>query len=215
MKKPSIANLHRDYPDKQLLEKTVPREPFRLFHHWFHQAIQARLLDPNAMALSTVGLSGKPSARMVLLKGLDKKGFVFFTNYLSRKGKDLKIHPSASLLFFWPELGRQIRVEGKAVRVSAKESDEYFKSRPIGSQLSAWASHQSAVVPNREVLEKRMRELEKEFRNKPVPRPPHWGGYRVLPYLIEFWSGRRNRLHDRLRYQKKSNGNWRMERLSP
>src|SRR5579872_4935395 len=132
MKKPFIAKLHRDYPDKQLLEKTAPRDPFRLFHHWFHQALRADLLDPNAMALSTVSPSGKPSARMVLLKGLDKKGFVFFTNYLSRKGKDLAVHPSASLLFFWPELGRQVRVEGKAVRISAGESDEYFKTRPLG-----------------------------------------------------------------------------------
>jgi pyridoxamine 5'-phosphate oxidase len=215
MKKPSIANLHRNYPDKQLLEKTAPRDPFRLFHHWFQQALQAHLLDPNAMALSTVSPSGRPSARMVLLKGLDQKGFVFFTNYLSRKGKDLKAHPSVSLLFFWPELGRQVRVEGKAVRVPAKESDEYFKTRPLGSQLSAWASHQSAVIPNRDVLEKRMKELERQFRHKMIPRPPHWGGYRVLPSLIEFWSGRRNRLHDRLRYQKKNTGGWRLERLAP
>lgn len=214
MKKASIAKLHRDYPDKVLLEKSSPANPFRLFHHWFRQALQARLLDPNAMALSTVGPSGKPSARMVLLKGLDGKGFTFFTNYLSRKGKDLRDRPQASLLFFWPELGRQVRVEGRVVRVTAKESDDYFKTRPRGSQLSAWASRQSAGVANREILERRMGELEVQYQGKEIPRPPHWGGYRLLPALIEFWSGRRNRLHDRILY-KKSGNRWTKIRLSP
>ena len=214
MKKPSIAKLTRQYPDRQLLEKTAPSNPFRLFHHWFAEAANAKLLDPHAMALSTVGPGGKPTARMVLLKALDSKGFVFFTNYLSRKGKELKKKPTACLLFFWPELGRQIRIEGRVQKVTVRESDDYFKTRPLGSQLSAWASHQSQVVPNREVLEKKMRELEKMYHNRPVPRPPHWGGYRVLPSVIEFWSGRRNRLHDRLVYRKKADG-WKRERLSP
>ncbi len=213
MKKPLVKN-QREYPDKQLLEKIAPRDPFRLFHHWFRQALGSSSLDPNAMALSTINPSGRPSSRMVLLKGLDKKGFVFFTNYLSQKGKELKKHPQTSLLFFWPELGRQVRVEGKALRISSAESEEYFKSRPRGSQLSAWASHQSQVVPNREVLEKRMRELEKQYHNREIPRPPHWGGYRVIPVLIEFWSGRRNRLHDRLVYRK-GGGGWTRKRLSP
>ncbi|HUO57990.1 MAG TPA: pyridoxamine 5'-phosphate oxidase [bacterium] len=215
MKKPSIAKLTRQYPDRKLLEKTAPANPFRLFHHWFAEAANAKLLDPHAMALSTVSAGGKPTARMVLLKALDNKGFVFFTNYLSRKGKELHQNPAACLLFFWPELGRQIRIEGRAQKVTSKESDDYFKTRPLGSQLSAWASHQSQVVPNREVLEKKMRELGKKYHHRPVPRPPHWGGYRVLPSAIEFWSGRRNRLHDRLVYRRKGPGGWKRERLSP
>ncbi len=214
MKKTPLEKLHRDYPDKQLLEKTSPRDPFRLFHHWFRQAVDSSSLDPNGMVLSTVSPSGKPSSRMVLLKGLDKKGFVFFTNYLSRKGKDLKKRPYGSLLFFWPELGRQVRVEGRVQRITAAESEEYFLSRPRGSQLSAWASHQSQVISNREILEKRMKELEKQFHGKNIPRPPHWGGYRVLPSIIEFWSGRRNRLHDRLNYKKTGSG-WTRQRLAP
>jgi pyridoxamine 5'-phosphate oxidase len=214
MKKSSIAKLDRQYPNHELLEKTAPRDPFRLFHHWFAQAAKAGLLDPHAMALSTVGPTGKLSSRMVLLKGLDKKGFVFFTNYQSRKGKDLGRHSRTSLLFYWPELGRQVRVEGKAVKVSTKESDDYFSTRPHGSQLSAWASHQSVVVPNRQILDDRMAQLEKKYKDKEVPRPPHWGGYRVLPDAVEFWSGRRNRLHDRLLYRKIS-GSWKIERLAP
>ncbi len=214
MKKPSIAKLHRDYPDKELLEKTAPKNPFRLFHQWFQQTLQANLIDPNAMAVTTVSPSGKPSSRMVLLRGLDKQGFVFFTNYQSRKGHDLKRRPFASLLFFWPELGRQVRVEGRVKRTSIRESDEYFASRPRGSQLSAWASDQSQVVLNREVLEKRMAALKKKYEGQKVPRPAHWGGYRVFPQVIEFWSGRRNRLHDRLSYTKKGSG-WVRQRLAP
>jgi len=214
MNKSSIAKLDRQYSDHELLEKTVPKDPFPLFHHWFTQAAKARLLDPHAMVLSTVGPTGKVSSRVVLLKALDQRGFVFFTNYQSRKGKDLGRHSHTSLLFYWSELGRQVRVEGKAVKVSSKESDDYFATRPHGSQLSAWASHQSAVVPNRQVLEKRMAELEEKYKDKKVPRPPHWGGYRVLPDAVEFWSGRRNRLHDRLLYRKKGES-WKIERLAP
>jgi pyridoxamine 5'-phosphate oxidase len=213
MKKP-LLKFQREYPDNQLLEKTAPRDPFRLFHHWFRQAVKSSSLDPNAMTLSTLGPSGKPSSRVVLLKGLDKKGFVFFTNYLSRKGRDLKVHPQAALLFFWPELGRQVRVEGRAVRISAAESEDYFRTRPRGSQLSAWASRQSQVIPNRVLLEKRMKDLARQYHGKEIPRPPHWGGYRVVPVLIEFWSGRLNRLHDRLSY-KKSGRAWTRQRLSP
>jgi len=213
MKKPSIAKLDRQYPDHELLEKSVPKDPFLLFHHWFARAAQAGLLDPHAMAVTTVNPKGKPSSRIVLLKALDTKGFVFYTNYHSRKGKELQRHPQTSLLFYWPELGRQVRVEGRAVRVSAKESDDYFASRPRGSQLSAWASHQSAVVKDRQELEKKIKKYEALYKGI-VPRPPHWGGYRVLPEAIEFWSGRRNRLHDRLRYRKKK-GNWKIERLAP
>jgi pyridoxamine 5'-phosphate oxidase len=215
MKKTSIAKLDRQYPNHELLESSVPKDPFRLFHVWFARAAQARLLDPHAMALSTVDPKGNLSSRMVLLKALDKKGFVFFTNYLSRKGRELTRHPQASLLFYWPQLGRQVRVEGKTRRIPAKESNDYFKTRPRGSQLSAWASHQSRVIPNRATLEKRMKELESLYEGRTIPRPPHWGGYRLIPRVVEFWSGRRNRLHDRLRYRKKGQDGWKMERLAP
>jgi pyridoxamine 5'-phosphate oxidase len=214
VKRSTLAKLNRDYPGEALVEGKTPRDPFRLFHHWFRLALQARILDPHAMALSTTGSSGKPSSRMVLLKGLDREGFVFFTNYLSRKGRDLARRPGASLLFFWAKLGLQIRVEGKARRVSARESEEYFMTRPRGSQLSAWASRQSEVVAGRKVLESRMRELEKFYQGKAVPRPPHWGGFRLIPSSIEFWSGRRNRLHDRLLYQRKGK-TWTRVRLAP
>lgn len=209
-----ISKLHRDYPDRSLTERTAPKEPFRLFHHWFRQALKARLIDPNAMAVTTVNASGRPSARMVLLRGLDREGFVFFTNYLSRKGRDLAANPEAGLLFFWPQLGRQVRVEGRVRKVSAKESDGYFATRPRGSQLSAWASSQSRVIGGRDVLERKMKELEKKYEGRKIPRPPHWGGYRVIPSVVEFWSGRKNRLHDRLNYRKKGKG-WVRERLAP
>ncbi len=214
MKKTSIAKLDRQYPNHELLEKTAPKNPFHLFHHWFAQAAKAHLLDPHAMAVSTVSSTGTVSSRMVLLKALDPKGFVFFTNYQSRKSRELGHHPRTSLLFYWHQLGRQVRVEGRAVKVSTKESDDYFATRPHGSQLSAWASHQSTVVKDRQVLDNRMAELEEKYKDKKVPRPPYWGGYRVLPDAIEFWSGRRNRLHDRLLYRKKG-GSWKIERLAP
>lgn len=214
MKRSSLANLHRDYPNEKLVESKAPRDPLRLFEIWFRRALSSRNLDPNAMAVTSVSASGRPSSRMVLLRGLDRKGFSFFTNYRSRKGKDLLRRPNASLLFFWPELGRQVRVEGKVQRVTPRESDEYFKTRPRGSQISAWASHQSEVVAGRKVLESRMRELEKLYQGKDVPRPPHWGGYRLIPSSIEFWSGRRDRLHDRLLY-KRTGKVWTRVRLAP
>jgi len=196
------------------VEGKTPREPFQLFHHWFRLALKARILDPHAMALSTTGPSGKPSSRMVLLKGLDREGFVFFTNYLSRKGRDLAGRSDASLLFFWAKLGLQVRVEGKARKVGARESEGYFKTRPRGSQLSAWASRQSSVVSGREALEAAMEELKERYKGRQVPRPSHWGGYRLIPSAIEFWSGRRNRLHDRLLYKKKGKV-WTRVRLAP
>ncbi len=215
MQKTSIAHLRREYSHRALLEKNSPRNPWVLFQKWFKEALKAQALDANAFAVSTVSKSGKPSNRMVLLKGLDKQGFVFFTNYQSQKGKEVTKRPVANLLFFWPQLSRQVRVEGRVTKVSSRESDAYFKSRPRGAQLSAWASHQSEVIPDREFLEKRMKELEDCYKGRPIPRPLYWGGFRVVPSIIEFWQGRLNRLHDRLRYQRKSKGGWRRERLAP
>lgn len=215
MKNRSIAHLRREYRNRGLTEKEAPRNPLSLFEKWFKEALKAQVLDANAMALTTVSLQGRPSARMVLLKGYDAKGFVFYTNYQSQKGRDLNHKPTASLLFFWPQLSRQVRIDGRAKKVPNWESDEYFQTRPRGSQLSAWASDQSRVIAHREELEKRMRELEKKYKGRLIPRPPHWGGYRLLPETIEFWKGRPNRLHDRLVYRRKAGGGWKRERLAP
>jgi len=214
MQKASIAHLRREYRNRGLTEKEAASNPFNLFEKWFQEALKARVLDANAMALTTVSPQGRPSARMVLLKGYDEKGFVFYTNYQSHKARDLARHPAASLLFFWPQLSRQVRIDGRVKRVPDWESDEYFQTRPRGSQLSAWASDQSRAIPDRGILEKRMRELEKKYRGQIVPRPPHWGGYRLSPETIEFWKGRPSRLHDRLVYLRKA-GRWKRERLAP
>ena len=210
----ALTVVRREFSPHGLTEQASPADPIKLFHDWFQQALRAKVLDPNAMTLATVGASGRPSLRTVLLKGFDAKGFVFFTNYQSQKGRELGLHPHASILFLWPNLMRQVRLDGKVHRVTAAESDEYFHSRPRLSQLSAWASRQSRAVKNREELEKRMRELEAQYQGKTVPRPPHWGGYRLVPDRIEFWSGRPNRLHDRLVYSRKGRG-WGRVRLAP
>jgi pyridoxamine 5'-phosphate oxidase len=209
------AILHREYGHKGLVEQKVPDNPYLLFKNWFQEALKAKALDPTAMTLATVTPSGRPAVRTVLLKEFSSEGFIFYTNYESQKGTELSKKPVASLLFYWPALVLQVRVDGKVVRVSAKESDDYFNSRPRGSQLSAWASRQSRVVPSREFLEAEMKRLEERFRGKTVTRPPYWGGFRVITDRIEFWNGRPNRLHDRLRYSKTARGQWRIERLSP
>ena len=214
MRKSSIAHLRREYKNTGLTERNAPRNPFPLFRRWFKEALKAHALDANALALSTVTPSGNPAARMVLLKSFDPKGFVFFTNYQSRKGRELTRRPVACLLFFWPQLGRQVRVDGRVQRVSSKESDAYFKTRPRGSQLGAWASDQSRQVENREILEGRMRALVEKYRGKTIPRPSYWGGFRVIPAAIEFWKGRPNRLHDRLLYRK-AGAEWVRTRLAP
>lgn len=196
-----------------LSESEAQADPLRQFDMWLRDAVQAGLPLPNAMTLATVAESGTPDARIVLLKGLEQGGFAFYTNYRSRKARELEARPAACLVFQWSELERQVRIEGRVEKVSAAESDAYFASRPLGARLSAWASEQSAVVAGREVLENGVRRARQRFGEEP-PRPPHWGGYRVMPQQIEFWQGRADRLHDRLRYTRAAGG-WRIERLAP
>lgn len=210
----SLDSLRQEYTLGGLLETVVSIDPFLQFRAWFDQALASGIHEPNAMTLATCTPDGTPSARIVLLKGLDARGFTFFTNYESRKGRELAANPRAALVIFWPELERQIRIDGRVERVSDAESDEYHASRPRGSQLGAWTSWQSEVIASREILEKRLAEYLKQFGDGPIPRPPHWGGYRLVPDVIEFWQGRPSRLHDRLRYRKIESG-WVIERLSP
>ncbi len=211
----SIADLRRDYTLRGLSETDVDSDPFKQFQVWFSDAFGANLIEPNAMILATATKDGKPSARTVLLKGFDERGFVFYTNYESRKGQELAENPWAALVFLWAELERQVRIEGRVEKCSAVESDTYFRSRPLGSRLSALVSQQSQVISSREVLENRLQELMVENANGDVPRPPYWGGYRLSPTSIEFWQGRPDRLHDRLRYRLLHDGSWLIERLSP
>jgi len=198
-----------------LRETDVDRDPLVQFRLWYDQALGAGIRQPEAMTLATATRDGQPAARMVLLRGYDERGFVFYTNYDSRKGRELTDNPRAALVLYWSELDRQIRIEGRVERTSPAESDAYFASRPAGSQLGAWASPQSEVIANREVLELSSREHENTFRAGPVPRPSHWGGFRVVPDVIEFWQGQPNRLHDRLRYRRTQGSEWNLERLAP
>lgn len=210
----SITELRIQYTSGALHEQDADANPFVMFQQWLDVAIAENLPEPNAMLVATAALDAKPSARVLLLRGVDERGFVFFTNYASRKGKELKDNPFATLVFFWQPLHRQIRIEGRVERVSAQESDAYFDSRPRGSQLSAAASPQSQVIPNREFLETRVADLDAKNPNR-VLRPAQWGGYRVIPDVFEFWQGRENRLHDRLRYTRGVNNVWNIERLAP
>ncbi len=210
----SFNALRKEYTQRGLSEQDLDADPFRQFTVWLDQAVAASLTEPNAMALATADADGRPSVRMVLLKGLDT-GFVFYTNYDSRKGRELAQNPWAALTFYWAELERQVRIEGRVEQVTAEMSDSYFHSRPIGSQLGAAASHQSQIIPSRAVLERRVRELSEQYQEQEIPRPPNWGGYRVIPDTIEFWQGRQDRLHDRLRYRRDAGGQWIVERLSP
>ena len=210
----SPAELRKEYMRRGLSESELDPDPIRQFQRWFDEATSAGLIEPNAMTLATATRDGHPSARMVLLKGFDARGFVFYTNYESRKGGELEQNPQAALVFFWVELERQVRVEGRVERAAPAESDAYFASRPLGSQIGAWASAQSRVIAGREPLERRTAELEDEYAGREVPRPSQWGGSRVVPHVIEFWQGRPSRLHDRLRYRQKDGG-WIVERLSP
>jgi len=211
----SIADLRRQYTLTGLHERDLDPNPFKQFEKWFQQALSAELLDTNAMTLATASREGKPSARVMLLKDFDETGFVFFTNYASRKGRELNENPYAAIVFFWAELERQVRINGKVSRISREESEEYFHSRPAGNQLGAWASYQSEVIGEPAELENRMKELESRYEGRTIPMPPYWGGFLLSPDTFEFWQGRPNRLHDRLRYTLLAEGQWRIERLSP
>jgi pyridoxamine 5'-phosphate oxidase len=195
--------------------KTVDRDPLHLFQRWLDEAIAAGIHLPEAMTLATSTPEGKPSARLVLLKGADERGFVFYTNYNSMKARELDVNPQAALVFYWPQLERQVRVEGKVERTSTDESDAYFKTRPRESQIGALASPQSEVIPSRDMLQQRVRELEELYRDREVERPAHWGGYRLQPERIEFWKGRPGRLHDRILYERQKDGSWHRFRLAP
>src|SRR4051812_11952191 len=211
----TLADLRKDYSLAGLTEKELARDPFRQFEKWFQEAEAAKIPEPNAMVLTTATREGRPSVRTVLLKGLDGRGFVFYSNYESRKGRELEGNPRASLLFPWIALERQVIVEGAVVKVAREEAEAYFHSRPRLSQLSAWVSQQSSIISGRSVLEDSMKALEKKYAGQEVPLPPHWGGWRLTPETVEFWQGRRSRLHDRLRFRREKDGGWAVERLAP
>lgn len=210
----SISSIRKDYQLQSLELTDVAATPVLQFDKWWNEAVSSSIEEVNAMTLATVNPDGKPAARIVLLKGFDENGFIFFTNYHSEKGKSISAHPYASLVFFWKELERQVRVEGSCIQVSKSESDEYFLSRPIGSRLGAWASPQSTVISSRTVLDQNLDRVTAQYADGIVPRPDHWGGYRVIPEMVEFWQGRPSRLHDRIRYRK-DESQWLIERLAP
>ena len=209
-----IAELRKEYTRAGLSESDVSPNPVEQFRRWFDEALAADLHEPNAMTVATATPDGAPSVRVVLLKGFDGRGFVFYTNYEGRKGRELEENPRAALLFYWGELERQVRIEGTASRTGEEESDAYYASRPRGSRLGALASRQSSMIGSREQLEGRLASLEREYEGRDVPRPPYWGGYRVEPESFEFWQGRENRLHDRLAYRR-DHGAWKIQRLQP
>lgn len=211
----NIANIRKDYRKATLDISNVDADPVKQFEKWFGEALLSEVLEPNAMHLATVNEEGRPSGRLVLLKGLENRKFLFYTNYQSRKGKELEFNPACAITFFWPELERQVRVEGLASRVDSALSDEYFRSRPRESQLGAWASPQSTMIASRSILEQRTQQMEKKFEGLPVlPRPHQWGGFQIDPFQIEFWQGGPGRLHDRIQYVKVEN-EWKIYRLAP
>ena len=213
--KATLENLRKDYRAEKLSETDVKKNPIEQFDHWFDEALKSGIYEPNAMTLATASSDGKPSARIVLLKGFNQDGFVFYTNYLSRKGKELAKNPVVALVFFWPELERQVRIEGTIEKVSKETSEKYFQSRPKESQIGALASPQSQVIEDRSLLEKNWQALEKKYADQEIPKPSFWGGYLVKPQVIEFWQGRSSRLHDRIVYRKADKNNWKIVRLAP
>ena len=209
-----LAQMRKSYEQAALDETHVRAQPIEQFHQWFDEAVNAKALEPNAMTLATVSADGRPSTRVLLIKGADQQGLVWFTNYLSRKGQDLDANPVAAMQFFWPELERVVRIEGRVERVSDAESDEYYRNRPLGSRIGAWASPQSSVLQSREQLEQAWAEQQARLCDDP-PRPGNWGGYRLVPDRWEFWQGRPSRLHDRIEYRLQADGGWLIQRLAP
>jgi pyridoxamine 5'-phosphate oxidase len=210
-----IAAIRKDYKLKTLNETDAETNAITQFDKWWQEAINSNIDDVNAMTVATATTDGKPSARILLLKGFDENGFVFFTNYNSHKGKELADNPNACIVFYWKELERQVRIEGSIEKASSSESETYFLSRPLGSQIGAWSSPQSSVIADRKVIEENENRFKGQFANEPMKRPEHWGGYRLKPLLIEFWQGRPSRLHDRLQYTLQQNNSWKIERLAP
>jgi pyridoxamine 5'-phosphate oxidase len=211
----SIAGIRKVYHLKSLLEKDADPNPIKQFETWWQQVIESDIEEPNAMTLATSNAMGQPSARIVLLKGIQENGFVFFTNYMSRKGQEIESNPVVSLLFFWKELERQVSISGTVKKISEEESDEYFSKRPLESRIGAWSSPQSEVIESRDILDKNVSDYTKKFDPQNIPRPPFWGGYIVSPTVIEFWQGRPGRLHDRLQYTINEQGAWTIKRLAP
>jgi pyridoxamine 5'-phosphate oxidase len=210
----AIADIRKDYKLKSLLEQDVKANPFDQFSEWWNEAVESHIEEVNAMTLATATREGLPSARIVLLKGFTYEGFKFYTNYLSHKGRELEDNPHAALVFFWKELERQIRIEGVVEKLSEEDSEAYFKTRPVASQIGAWASPQSIAIAGRHIIEENVLKYKAEFGTENIPKPPHWGGYIVKPVKIEFWQGRRSRLHDRIQYTKQKE-NWKIERIAP
>ena len=211
----NIADIRKDYSKKMLQETDVHADAIEQFKTWWSEAVDSAIDEVNAMTLATASAQGKPSARVVLLKGFNESGFIFFTNYHSQKASEIEENPRVSLVFFWKELERQVRIDGTIKKITAEDSDEYFYSRPVESRIGAWASPQSKVIASRKVIEENVLELEKSFAGKTIDRPPHWGGYIIKPAVIEFWQGRSSRLHDRLQYNLNEMGQWEIKRLAP